>query len=128
PAGGAGTPAGAETCDRGLRRTCGDEGDARRGLVGAVPGAWRSAGSLTHDRGNAPHRPCGKSGTGGARSLQSSSGTIEIWRLERLRNAVRCNARAFGENEPATHGPLASRIRILAPRMCAYAEGHSQVY
>src|SRR5258706_36307 len=35
-AGGAGTPAGTETRDRGLRRACGDEGDAGRGSGGAV--------------------------------------------------------------------------------------------
>jgi hypothetical protein len=57
------------------------------------------------------YRPGGKSGTGGAGSLQSSSGTIEVRRLEGLWHAVRCHARALGENEPTIHRPLKPRIR-----------------
>src|SRR4029453_2398041 len=45
-AGGARTLAGAETRYRSLRRTCGDEGDTRRGPVGAVHGARRCAGGF----------------------------------------------------------------------------------
>ena len=50
-ASGAGAPAGAEARDRSLRRTCGDEGDARRGLVSAVhePGAAPAVSSTTEE-------------------------------------------------------------------------------
>ena len=50
-AGGAGTLAGAQTRDRSLWRTCGDEGDARRGIVGALHGTRRRAGSPEHRNG-----------------------------------------------------------------------------
>ena len=79
------------------------------------PGAAPAVSSATEEI--PPHKPGGKSGKGGARSLQSSSGAIEVRRLERLRHAVRCNARAFGGNEPTLHRPLVPRIRILAPSL-----------
>ena len=80
-------------------------------LAALFTGPGAGARSLNARQRRCPHKPGGKSGTGGARSLQSSSGAIEVRRLERLRHAVRCNARAFGGNEPTIHRPLAPRIR-----------------
>ena len=110
-AGGAGTLAGAQARDRRLWRTCGDEGDARRGIVGALHGTRRRAGGSEHCNGDAARRPRGRSGAGGARPLQSSNGALEIRRLGGLRHGVRRDAEAFGGYEPAIGRPLVVRRR-----------------
>ena len=73
-AGGAGTTAGAETRDRGVRRTCRHEGDARRGPGGAVHGTRCCAGDRKRDRGGAPREPGDTSGT-----ARRSIATIGRW-------------------------------------------------
>ena len=109
-AGGAWTLAGAQTRDRILWRTCGDEGDARRGTVDALR-SWHCAGGPECHNRNAARRSFGRSGAGGTRALQSSNRALEIRRLGRLRHGARRNARASGRYEPAIGWPLGCRRR-----------------
>src|SRR5262249_42808079 len=104
-AGGAWTLAGAQTRDRILWRTCGDEGDARRGTVGALR-SWHCAGGPERHNANAARRPCGRSGARGTRPLHSSNGAVEIRRLGEFRHGARRPGRAFGRYEPAIGWPL----------------------
>ena len=61
-AGGAGTIAGAQARDRSLWRTCGDEGDARRGIVGALtnPAPRRRPRALQRERRSQAPRQIGR--------------------------------------------------------------------
>ncbi len=73
--------------------------------------------------GNAARRPGGKSGTGGARPLQSSNRAIEIRRLDGLRHGVRRDARAFGGYE--SDNRTATSLTASRPRagQCRYQQG-----
>src|SRR5262245_25950978 len=110
---GAWTLAGAQTRDRILWRTCGDEGDARRGTVGALR-SWHCAGDPECHNGNAARRPCGRSGARGTRPLQSSNGALEIRRLGGFRHRARRDARAFGRYEPTNGWPLVTPSKRLS--------------
>src|SRR6516162_9242012 len=104
-AGGAWTLAGTQTRDRILWRTCGDEGDACRGTVGALRSWHRVGGSECHN-GNAARRSRSRSGARGTPPLQSSNRALKIRRLGGLRHGARRHARAFGRYEPAIGPPL----------------------
>src|SRR6516162_6193300 len=115
-AGGAGTLAGAQTRDRILWRTCGDEGDARRGTVGALR-SWHCADGPECHNGNAARRPCGRSGARGTRPLHSSNGALEIRRLGGFRHGARGRARVFGRYKPAIGWPLGVEVPICPLRL-----------
>src|SRR5262249_12877924 len=110
-AGGAGTLARAQARDRILWRASGNEGDARRGIVGALHGTRRRAGGSKRCNGNAARRPRGRSGAGGAPTLQSSNCALEIRRLGRLWHGARRYAAAFGGHESEIGRPLVVRRR-----------------
>src|SRR6516162_195004 len=112
-AGGAGTLAGAQTRDRILWRTRGDEGDARRGTVGALR-SWHCADDLESYNRNTARRFCGRSGARGTRPLQSSNGALEIRRLGGFRHGARRYARAFERYEPAIGWPLGNSSRGMS--------------
>src|SRR5262249_9807491 len=80
-------------------RACGNEGDAHRGIVGALHGTRRRAGGSERCNGNAARRPRGRSGAGGAATLQSSNCALEIRRLGGLWHGARRDAGAFGGHE-----------------------------
>ena len=94
-AGNARTLARTQARDRSVWRACRDEGDARRGIVGSIPGARRRVGATGRRGGNAARRSCGGSGTQSAGPLQSSNGALEIRRLDGLRHRPRGDAWAF---------------------------------
>src|SRR5262249_1273275 len=116
-AGGAWTLAGAQTRDRILWRTCGDEGDARRGTLGALR-SWHCAGGPECHNGNAARRLCGRSGARGTRPLQSSNGALEVRRLGGIRHGARCHAGAFGRYKPAIGWPLGCHRRHRGSDSC----------
>ena len=93
--GNARTLAGAQARDRSVWRARRDEGDARRGIIGSIPGARRRAGATGKRSGSAVRRSCGRSGTQSAGSLQSSNGALEIRRLDGLRHRPRGDAWTF---------------------------------